>query len=93
LAGLGDLVLTCSDNQSRNRRFGLALGQGKSCEAALKEINQSVEGYYNTKQIYELAQENRVQTRIIEKVYQVIYEKLPIQEAVDELLARAPREE
>ena len=60
MAGLGDLILTCTDNQSRNRRFGLALGEGKSVEQALKDIGQSVEGYRNTKEVVALASRNGV---------------------------------
>ena len=51
MAGLGDLILTCTDNQSRNRRFGLALGQGKSVDDALESIGQAVEGYRNTREV------------------------------------------
>ena len=54
MAGLGDLVLTCTDNQSRNRRFGLALGAGKSVETAMTEIGQVVEGYRNTKEVHRM---------------------------------------
>ncbi|HLD84437.1 MAG TPA: NAD(P)H-dependent glycerol-3-phosphate dehydrogenase, partial [Coxiellaceae bacterium] len=60
LAGIGDLVLTSTDNQSRNRRFGLSIGQGNTAEKALKEIGESVEGYYNAKQLFQLAQKNKV---------------------------------
>ena len=73
-AGVGDMILTCTDNQSRNRRFGLALGKGASAEAALKEIGQSVEGYYNAKQLTELAKKNNVKAPIIEQVYAILYE-------------------
>lgn len=55
MAGLGDLVLTCTDNQSRNRRFGMLLGQGTSVEEAQETISQVVEGYRNTKEVYLLA--------------------------------------
>src|SRR3990167_1062783 len=60
LAGVGDLILTATDNQSRNRRFGLAIGQGASSEAALKAIGESVEGYYNAKQLNNLAKQHHV---------------------------------
>ncbi len=56
LAGVGDLVLTCTDNQSRNRRFGLALGEGKTVEQAFAVIGQEVEGYHNAAQLYALTQ-------------------------------------
>ena len=56
MSGLGDLVLTCTDNQSRNRRFGLMLGKGTDSQQAMDEIGQVVEGFYNTKETYLLAQ-------------------------------------
>ncbi|GDY26305.1 glycerol-3-phosphate dehydrogenase [NAD(P)+] [Agarivorans sp. Toyoura001] len=93
MAGLGDLVLTCTDNQSRNRRFGLALGAGKSLEQAEADIGQVVEGYRNTKEVYLLAQRVGVEMPIVEQVYQVLYKaKSPKQAAMD-LLARDQREE
>ncbi|MBR9858827.1 MAG: NAD(P)H-dependent glycerol-3-phosphate dehydrogenase, partial [Gammaproteobacteria bacterium] len=55
MAGLGDLVLTCTDNQSRNRRFGLALGRGQDVQAAMTEIGQVVEGYRNAAEVHQLA--------------------------------------
>ena len=73
MAGLGDLVLTCTDNQSRNRRFGLALGQGNEVEQAITDIGQVVEGYRNTKEVYMLAQRHNVEMPIVEQVYQVLY--------------------
>ncbi len=73
MAGLGDLVLTCTDNQSRNRRFGLALGHGIGVEQAMKDIGQVVEGYRNTKEVFMLAQRKQVEMPIVEQVYQVLY--------------------
>jgi glycerol-3-phosphate dehydrogenase (NAD(P)+) len=73
MAGLGDLVLTCTDNQSRNRRFGLALGNGVGVEQAMQDIGQVVEGYRNTKEVYMLAQRMKVEMPIVEQVYQVLY--------------------
>ncbi|ALA26374.1 glycerol-3-phosphate dehydrogenase [Piscirickettsia salmonis] len=93
LTGLGDLVLTCSNNQSRNRRFGLALGQGKTAKEAENIIAQAVEGYHNARQVYQLAQKLKIDTPIINQVYRVLYEQLPIQQAVQELFARAPKSE
>lgn len=89
MAGLGDLILTCTDNQSRNRRFGLALGQGKSVEQALADIGQAVEGYRNTKEVVALAHRHGVEMPISEQIYKVLYEgKAPQQAAID-LLSRA----
>ena len=69
MAGLGDLVLTCTDNQSRNRRFGLALGAGKSVDTAMAEIGQVVEGYRNTKEVHLLAARCGVEMPICEQIF------------------------
>lgn len=73
MAGLGDLVLTCTDNQSRNRRFGLMLGQGRTADEAIAEIGQVVEGFYNTKEAYLLAQKQGVEMPIVEQIYQMLF--------------------
>lgn len=88
MAGLGDLVLTCTDNQSRNRRFGLALGAGKSIDDAIAEIGQVVEGYRNTKEVHQLAARHNVEMPICEQIYQVLYEGKPAKEAALALLGR-----
>lgn len=93
LAGLGDLILTCTDNQSRNRRFGLALGQGKSRVQAIQEINQSVEGISAAREAYLLAQKHRVEMPITEQVYNVLFNDLPPIQAVQNLLAREQKPE
>lgn len=93
MAGLGDLVLTCTDNQSRNRRFGLALGQGKGVITAQEEIGQVVEGYRNTKEVFTLAKRLGVEMPITEQIYQVLYQgKAPV-EAAKELLSRDKKSE
>jgi glycerol-3-phosphate dehydrogenase (NAD(P)+) len=88
LAGMGDLVLTCTDNQSRNRRLGLALGQGKDRDAAIAEIGQAVEGAKSALAIGKLAASAGVEMPICEQVYRILYEQLPPRLAVQELLAR-----
>lgn len=88
MAGLGDLVLTCTDNQSRNRRFGLALGQGKSAEVAIAEIGQVVEGFYNTKEAYLLAQKQGVEMPIVEQIYQMLFCGKSAVDVVKTLLGR-----
>lgn len=88
MAGLGDLVLTCTDNQSRNRRFGLALGAGESVEVAIENIGQVVEGYRNAKEVHMLAQRNNVEMPIVEQVYQVLYQGKSAKEAALQLLGR-----
>ena len=89
MAGLGDLILTCTDNQSRNRRFGLALGQGKSVEQAMKEIGQAVEGYRNTREVVTLAKRHGVEMPICEQLYDVLYGDTTPQQAAINLLSRA----
>ncbi|MDD2737321.1 MAG: NAD(P)-dependent glycerol-3-phosphate dehydrogenase [Methylomonas lenta] len=93
LAGLGDLILTCTDNQSRNRRLGLALGQGKTLEQAAQEIDQSVEGVYAAREAYLLAKKHQVEMPITEQIYQVLFNNLPPKQAVQNLLARDQKPE
>ena len=88
LSGVGDLVLTCTDNQSRNRRLGLALGQGKDRDAAIAEIGQAVEGAKSALSIGKLAERTGVEMPICQQVYRILYEQLPPRQAVDELLSR-----
>ena len=88
MAGLGDLVLTCTDNQSRNRRFGLALGKGLSIQQAMQEIGQVVEGYQNTKEVKILAARVGVELPICEQIYQVLYQNKSPKEAALSLLSR-----
>ncbi|WP_404398226.1 NAD(P)H-dependent glycerol-3-phosphate dehydrogenase [Idiomarina loihiensis] len=93
MAGLGDLILTCTDNQSRNRRFGMALGQGKGVDEALKSIGQSVEGYRNTREVVALAARNEVEMPICEQIYAVLYEDKEPQQAAIDLLSRERKTE
>ncbi|WP_130832677.1 NAD(P)H-dependent glycerol-3-phosphate dehydrogenase [[Erwinia] mediterraneensis] len=93
MAGLGDLVLTCTDNQSRNRRFGIMLGQGADVETAQRNIGQVVEGYKNTKEVRALAERFGVEMPITEQIYQVLYCEKPAREAALTLLGRARKHE
>ncbi|WP_299083834.1 NAD(P)H-dependent glycerol-3-phosphate dehydrogenase [uncultured Paraglaciecola sp.] len=88
MSGLGDLVLTCTDNQSRNRRFGLALGKGSEIQEAINQIGQVVEGYRNTKEIHILSKRMGVEMPICEQVYEVLYNSKPAKEAALTLLGR-----
>lgn len=88
LAGLGDLILTCTDNQSRNRRFGLALGQGTNQNEALAQISQEVEGISAAREAYHLSLQHGVEMPITEQVYRVLFENLPPIQAVQNLLNR-----
>lgn len=93
LAGLGDLILTCTDNQSRNRRFGLALGQGKDQRRALSEIDQEVEGVSAARQAYFLSKRYGVEMPITEQVYHVLFNDLAPKQAVQNLLERDQKAE
>jgi glycerol-3-phosphate dehydrogenase (NAD(P)+) len=88
LAGLGDLVLTCTDDQSRNRRFGLLLAAGRSPEEALASIGQVVEGYSAAKATHMVAAREHVEMPLSEGVYRVLYEHVPARDAVRELMGR-----
>lgn len=88
LAGMGDLVLTCTDNQSRNRRMGLALAGGATIEQAAHEIGQVVEGIGAARAVYEKAQQLSVRMPITEQIYRIVVEGVDPQDAVEALLAR-----
>ena len=93
MAGLGDLVLTCTDNQSRNRRFGLALGKGVSVEQAMTDIGQVVEGYRNTEEVKALAEHLDVEMPICEQIYAVLYQGKSPKDAALALLGRSLKSE
>jgi len=93
LAGLGDLVLTCTDDQSRNRRCGLLLAAGKSSAEAQAEIGQVVEGVLAARAVHDVAQRHGVVMPISEQVYRVLYEGAPAKEAVYALMTRTIRAE
>ncbi|WP_254492751.1 NAD(P)H-dependent glycerol-3-phosphate dehydrogenase [Bartonella sp. B1099] len=93
MTGLGDLVLTCTDNQSRNRRFGVLLGKGIDIKEAERQIGQVVEGYLNTKEVHTLAQRIGVEMPIVEQIYQILYGGKNITEAANTLLSRTLKDE
>jgi glycerol-3-phosphate dehydrogenase (NAD(P)+) len=93
LAGLGDLVLTSTDDQSRNRRFGLALAAGKDVEAALREIGQVVEGYSAARAVHAVAQRENVDMPIVAGIYRILYENQPARDVVKDLMTRPIRSE
>jgi glycerol-3-phosphate dehydrogenase (NAD(P)+) len=90
---MGDLILTCTDNQSRNRRTGLLLAQGKTLEQVHVEIGQAIEGIKTAKEAMRLARLHNVEVPITEQVYRVLYENCPIDEAVHTLLSRKSSQE
>ena len=93
LAGMGDLVLTCTDNLSRNRRMGLALAGGKSIEEAQEEIQQVVEGVLAAKAVKQVADRMSVEMPICQEIYKILYDGVPPREAVGALMGRALKPE
>lgn len=93
LTGLGDLVLTCTDDQSRNRRTGLGLGEGKKLDAVVKQIGQVVEGVSTAKEVVALAKKQNIDMPITEQVYNVLYNNSSPKNAVDALFNRTIKKE
>lgn len=93
LAGIGDLVLTCTDDLSRNRRMGLKLAEGKSVAVAQAEIGQVVEGVKAAQAVRQVAQTFGVEMPIAEQVYRVLYEDMSAEKAVRTLMTRQLRSE
>ena len=93
LAGMGDLVLTCTDNLSRNRRMGLALASGKGIKEAQKEIGQVVEGVLAARAVWNVSRKLNVDMPICEQIYLILYEDKPPQAAVEALMGRELRRE
>ncbi len=91
LAGVGDLVLTCTDNQSRNHRFGVLLGQGLTVTKALAQIGQVVEGVKTTERIQCLRAQHTVDMPITQCVHEVLQEKITVKQALEQLMARPLR--
>jgi glycerol-3-phosphate dehydrogenase (NAD(P)+) len=93
LAGLGDLVLTCTDDQSRNRRLGLMLAAGRTLDSALATIGQVVEGVLAARAVRSVARRASVEMPITEQLYLVLYEGAPPRDAVAALMRRAVKSE
>ena len=93
LTGIGDLIVTCASMHSRNRRAGILIGQGKTYEEAMKEVQMVVEGVYSAKAAIALAKKYGVDMPIIEEVNRVLFEDKPAKEAVRELMMRDRRAE
>ncbi len=93
LAGLGDLVLTCTGDLSRNRQVGLRLGAGETVDEILSSMSMVAEGVKTSKSVYQLSQKYNVEMPITEQVYRVIYKGLEPGEAVRELMMRPPKHE
>jgi glycerol-3-phosphate dehydrogenase (NAD(P)+) len=93
LSGMGDLVLTCTGDLSRNRQVGLELGRGKKLENIVGGMSMIAEGVRNAQSVRDLARKLQVEMPICESVYQVLYEGLPVREGVAQLMARDPKPE
>lgn len=93
LTGMGDLVLTCTSDKSRNRRLGLALGKGLTLTEAVQSIGQVMEGYYNANTILNFAKNRGIELPITEQVCLLLEEEVTPKAAMQNLLNRAPRAE
>ena len=93
LAGVGDLIVTCTSMHSRNRRAGILIGQGKDTQAAMQEVGAVVEGYYAAKSAYELGQRQGIDMPITEAAYKVLYEGADVKETFLGLMSRQRKAE
>ncbi len=93
LSGMGDLVLTCTDNQSRNRRMGLGLAAGRNVDEVAQEIGQVVEGVYAAGAVHEVRTRLDVDMPICEQVYRILHDNLKPESAVVALMKRALKPE
>ena len=93
LAGMGDLIVTCTSMHSRNRRAGILIGQGKSAQEAMAEVGAVVEGYYAAESIYQLSQREGVEMPLCRSVYEVLYHGVAVQDVVSSLMRRAKKDE
>jgi glycerol-3-phosphate dehydrogenase (NAD(P)+) len=93
LTGIGDLIVTCASMHSRNRRAGILIGQGKSMDEAMKEVNAVVEGVYSAKAAHKLAQKYQVSMPIVEQVNAVLFDEKEVKLALKDLMLREKRDE
>ena len=93
LAGMGDLIVTCTSLHSRNNRAGILIGQGKGVQEAMKEVGAVVEGYYAAESIHQLSEREGVEMPICRCAYEVLYHGKPIRDVVSELMTRAKKDE
>ena len=93
LAGVGDLIVTCTSMHSRNRRAGILIGQGKTPQEAMQEVGAVVEGYYAARSAWELGQRQGIDMPITEAAYKLLYEGTPLAEAFATLLQRQRKTE
>ena len=93
LAGVGDLIVTCTSMHSRNRRCGILIGQGKDVQEAIKEVGATVEGYFAALSAHQLSQKAGVEMPICESAYRVLYEGQPVGSVLEQLMNRNKRRE
>ncbi len=93
LAGVGDLIVTCTSMHSRNRRAGILIGQGVEPQEAMRQVGAVVEGYYAAQSAWELCRKQGVEMPILQAAYGVLYEGVPAREAVEQLLHRGKKPE
>lgn len=93
LTGLGDLIVTCLSNHSRNRRAGILIGQGKTIEEAREEIGMTIEAIDNIEIAYELAKRYNVEMPIVNSIYDILYNNLEPRDAVFQLMTREGKQE
>ena len=93
LAGMGDLIVTCTSMHSRNNRAGILIGQGKSPQEAMEEVGAVVEGYYAAESVHQLAEREGIEMPICRCAYEILYHGKAVREAVPELMGRAKKDE
>ena len=93
LAGMGDLIVTCTSMHSRNNRAGILIGQGKTVREAMEEVGAVVEGYYAAESVHQLAEREGVEMPICRCAYEVLYQGRRPQDVVPELMGRAGKDE
>lgn len=93
LAGVGDLIVTCTSMHSRNNRAGILIGQGKTVQEAMDQVGAVVEGYYAAESVHQLSQNEGVEMPICECVYKILYHGMKARDAVGELMGRAKKDE
>lgn len=93
LAGMGDLIVTCTSMHSRNRRAGILIGQGKSAQEAMEEVGAVVEGYYAAESVHQLGEKAGVEMPVCACAYQVLYRGKDVRDVVGELMGRSRKDE
>ena len=93
LAGVGDMIVTCTSMHSRNRRAGILIGRGIAVQQAMEQVGAVVEGYYAARSAYELSRRTGVDMPICREAYQVLYERKAPKAAVQSLMQREKKHE